>query len=221
MVNSKEVIEIYNELLDRIGPRNWWPAESPFEVIIGAILTQNTAWRNAAAAIANLKNQELLSPEAILAISQPELASAIRSSGYYNQKAIKIKEFIKYFFDCYDGSISKMRRRETHSLRAELLALYGIGPETADAILLYALEKPIFVIDSYTQRILQRHEWHNGNASYQELQDFFMNLLPTDVQLFNEYHALLDYVGHHYCRKTPLCHQCPLQNRLPNKRDIL
>ena len=220
-MNSQELLEIYHELLERLGPRYWWPADDPFEVIIGAILTQNTAWSNAATAIANLKNQGLLYPDAIRHVTTEKLAEIIRASGYFNQKSKKIKEFVKYFFIRYDGSINKMREQEIHSLRAELLELHGIGPETADAILLYALGKPIFVIDAYTRRILHRHGWHNEKATYQELQEFFMTRLPKDVQLYNEYHALFDFVGHNYCRKSPLCHECPLQARLPLGKEII
>ena len=220
-MTSEGLLEIYNELLEKVGPRNWWPADSPFEVIIGAILTQNTAWSNAASAISNLKKKGLLSPEAIHAVSEKRLAAVIRPSGYFNQKAKKIKGFIKYFLDRYDGSINKMRRKDIHVLRLELLEIHGIGPETADAILLYALEKPIFVIDAYTRRILHRHNWHKDKAPYDEMQEFFMNRLPKNVQLFNEYHALLDYVGHNFCRKSPICHECPLQDRLPLGKEIV
>ena len=208
---------IYCQLLKQIGPRHWWPADSSFEVIIGAVLTQNTAWLNVKKTITNLKQNDLLSPKALDKIPEEKLASLIRSSGYFNQKAKKIKQFVNYFLNHYQGSIEKMSRRDTKTLRKELLSIYGIGPETADSILLYALQKPIFVVDTYTSRILYRHGWLHENPDYQELQGFFMQRLPNDVALFNEFHALLDYIGHFYCRKTPRCDLCPLKNRLPKK----
>lgn len=217
----KEIMDVYDDLLIQVGPRNWWPADTPFEVIIGAILTQNTSWKNVEKAIVNLKKQNLLSPKAIYKISEEKLADVIRPSGYYNQKAKKIKEFVKYFYEQYDGSINKMREERTSSLRSELLGIHGIGPETADAILLYALGKPIFVVDTYTKRILQRHKWINEKATYQEIQDLFMKRLPRNTQLFNEYHALIDFVGHNYCRKQPKCHGCPLEKRLPQMKESL
>lgn len=213
------IMAVYNDLLNQIGKRNWWPAESPFEVIVGAILTQNTSWKNVEKAILNLKLQNLLAPEALRDIPVETLASAIRPSGYYNQKAKKIKEFVKYFFDRYDGSIIKMRKKEKQALRKELLEIHGIGPETADAILLYALEKPVFVVDTYTKRILERHSWLNHKATYQDIQHLFMSNLPLDTQLYNEYHALIDFVGHNYCRKQPKCQECPLEGRLPQTKD--
>ena len=215
------VMDVYHDLLNQLGPRNWWPADSPFEVILGAILTQNTSWKNVEKAITNLKAQHLLSPESIRKISTEELASIIRPAGYFNQKAKKIKEFVKYLYEQYDGSIAKMRNKETYSLRGELLRIHGIGPETADAILLYALEKPIFVVDTYTKRILQRHAWLPEDATYQDIQNLFMAQLPPKTLLFNEYHALIDFVGHNYCRKHPKCHECPLEGRLPQTEERL
>ena len=220
-LTSKELMTVYHQLLKRIGPRHWWPADSPFEVIIGAILTQNTSWANVKKTIRNLKQHDLLSPKALDRIPEKELASLIRASGYFNQKAKKIKQFANYFLNHYQGSIKKMSQKNTHTLRKELLSIYGIGEETADSILLYALQKPIFVVDTYTRRILYRHGWFHENPSYQELQEFFMKRLSPDVSLFNEFHALLDYIGHFYCRKTPLCNLCPLKNRLPKKKALL
>lgn len=208
-------MEVYSELLDRVGPRDWWPADTPFEVIVGAILTQNTTWKNVEKAITNLKNERLLDAESIRDVSLAKLAETIRPAGYYNRKAFKLKEFVRYFFRQHRGLIAKMRSCETDLLRQELLSVHGIGPETADAILLYALDKPIFVVDSYTKRILYRHRWYKEQASYQEVQEFFMKRLPRDKDLFNEYHALIDFVGHHYCRATPRCDECPLRDRLP------
>ena len=216
-LTSRELMVIYRQLLKEIGPRDWWPADSPFEVIIGAILTQNTAWANVKKAIDNLKEHKLLSPRALDKVPEKELAGLIRPSGYFNQKAKKVKHFVRYLLNHHQGSIKKMSKRDTGALREDLLSIHGIGPETADSILLYALEKPIFVVDAYTSRILYRHGWFHEKPSYQELQDFFMKRLSGDVALFNEFHALIDYIGHFYCRRTPRCDLCPLQSRLPKK----
>lgn len=219
-MTSKQLLAVYHQLNKKIGPRHWWPADSPFEVIIGAILTQNTAWKNVEKAITSLKAHNLLSPRALDKIPEKELANLIRPSGYFNQKAKKVKHFVRYLLNHHQGSIKKMSKRDTGALREELLSIHGIGPETADSILLYALEKPIFVVDSYTRRILYRHGWFHEKPSYQELQDFFIRRLPKDVSLFNEFHALIDYIGHFYCRGTPRCDLCPLQSRLPKKRVV-
>ncbi|NOY77693.1 MAG: endonuclease III domain-containing protein [Calditrichaeota bacterium] len=180
--------------------------------MIGAILTQNTSWKNVDKAITTLKEKYGLSLEKLQRISETELAQAIRSSGYYNQKAKKIKIFVRYIYERYAGSLEKMAEQPLEKLREELLTLYGIGPETADSILLYALQKPTFVVDAYTRRIFLRHGWMTEKATYEEIRQFFMTHLPRDVQLYNEFHALLVYVGHHFCRRTPLCDACPLND---------
>ena len=214
-LNSDQLIIIYNDLLDQIGPRGWWPADSPFEVIIGAILTQNTVWKNVEKAIINLKKNNLLSPESLFAVPIDSLAEYIRPSGYFNQKAKKIKNFLDYFKNTYSGSIDLIKQQKTEILREELLAINGIGPETADAILLYALQKPIFVVDSYTRRIFTRHAWFREKIGYQEMQEYFMSRLEKNIVLFNEFHALIDYIGHYFCKKNPNCLLCPLADRLP------
>lgn len=216
-LTSKELIGLYRLLLKKIGPRHWWPADSPFEVMLGAILTQNTTWSNVEKAISNLKQHDLLSPDTIDKIPEKKLAALIRPSGYYNQKAKKIKGFVKYLLNHYNGSTKKMGRKKTETLREDLLSLYGIGPETADSILLYALSKPVFVVDAYTRRIFQRHGWIHENATYEEMQEFFMQRLKKDVSLFNEFHAFIVYIGHFYCRKTPRCDTCPIKSLLPKK----
>ncbi|HHM23424.1 MAG TPA: endonuclease III domain-containing protein [Bacteroidetes bacterium] len=216
-LNRDTLLEIYRHLLKTIGPRHWWPADGPFEVMVGAILTQNTAWANVKKAIANLKERGLLDPHKLQQIPERELAELIRPSGYFNQKAKKLKAFVEYFLRRFGGSVERMKQEDPEKLRAELLELYGIGPETADSILLYALEMPYFVIDAYTYRIFERHSWLNGRISYGEFQEFFHKNLPKDVALFNEFHALLDYVGHFYCRRIPNCPECPLRDWLPDQ----
>lgn len=179
---------------------------------MGALLTQNTAWGNAARAIARLKEEKLLDPVRLAHLPHKHLAQRIRSSGYFHQKAHRLKGFVQHLLDRYQGKIDRMKRVSLNSLREELLGLKGIGPETADSILLYAVGKPIFVVDAYTRRILARHSLISWKASYEEIQDLFMKHLPAKVSLFNEYHALLVALGKHLCwKKHPQCHRCPLR----------
>jgi len=210
---TKTLLDIYNRLHAHFGPQHWWPAENPFEVMIGAILTQNTAWSNVEKAIANLKRRKLLSPRKIERIHPRTLAVAIRPSGFYNEKAKKLKAFIKFLISFTGGNINKLRSNGTALLRKKLLGIKGIGEETADSILLYALNKPIFVVDAYTKRVFTRHKLISKDAAYGEIQRFFMNNLPRRVKLFNEYHALIVEAGKNYCKKNnPLCKICPLKD---------
>lgn len=202
---------IYERLFAAFGPRHWWPGETPFEVIIGAILTQNTAWTNVEKAINNLKGEGLLEPERLKNITQDELAELIRPAGYYRLKANRLKEFIEFLFSRYAGDLNRMFNQDMWELRAELLGVKGIGLETADSILLYAGQKPIFVVDAYTRRILTRHSLIEEKASYTQIQDLFMANLTQDVQLYNEYHALIVQLGKEICRSKPKCNICPLK----------
>lgn len=207
--------EYYNALFHALGPQNWWPARTPFEVIVGAILTQNTAWSNVEKTIANLRRERLLAPAALEGVPHAKLARLIRSSGYFRQKAKKLKAFVKFLRSEYGGSLKKMFRTPTAQLREKLLAVHGIGPETADSILLYAGRHPVFVVDAYTRRILSRHGLVSERAGYEERRAFFEKTLPPDVQLYNEFHGLIVMTGKHWCRtKNPLCHACPLQKFL-------
>jgi endonuclease-3 related protein len=201
---------IYERLFAELGPQHWWPAESPFEVILGAILTQNTAWNNVASAIRNLRDRGILSFEAISAIAVEDLAILIRPSGFYNQKAKKIKTFCDYVQSTRDGDLDSFLSRDMEILRADLLSIRGIGPETADSIVLYAGFQPSFVVDAYTYRILSRHGWIDESIEYDELRSYFMDVLEPDVPLFQEFHALLVRTGNLYCRRKPLCESCPL-----------
>ena len=212
MKTAREILkEIYRRLYERFGPQHWWPGETPFEVIIGAILTQNTAWANVEKAIANLKANGLLSPKALKNVSLKKLSKLIKPSGYYNQKAKKIKNFIRFLFENYQGDLKRMFSRDFLILRTELLDINGVGLETADSILLYAGNKPILVIDAYTKRILSRHNLIKPQASYSEIQNYFMENLENGVKLFNEYHALLVRLGKDICRNKPNCNICPLR----------
>ncbi len=193
------------------GDLHWWPADEPFEVIVGAILTQNTAWRNVTLAIAKLKEAEVLSPGGLDGIGEDRLADLIRSSGYYRVKAGRLKALVRFLKEEYGGSMDCLAAEETTTLRSKLLKVHGIGEETADSILLYACRKPVFVVDAYTRRILMRHEIIRPQASYAEVQNLFMHNLAPDVYLYNQYHALIVNTGKEFCKKKGLCPQCPLK----------
>jgi endonuclease-3 related protein len=205
---------MYQVMLEALGPQGWWPGRTRFEVIVGAILTQNTSWGNVARAVENLRRAGALTPQALAMIPPARLARLIRSSGYYNVKVGRVKRFLGFLQERYGLNVSRMLARRPSSLRQELLAVPGIGPETADSILLYAGGVPIFVVDAYTRRILSRHGLIAPDASYDEMQALFMGALPPDAALYNEYHALLVAVGKAYCRPVPRCAGCPLRRDL-------
>lgn len=208
---TDRLLSIYRALYAHFGPRHWWPADTPWEVIVGAILTQGVAWRNVERAITSLKTADLLDPAAIHAAPVEEIAVLIRPAGYYRQKAKKLKAFAAHLAERYGGSLEEMFRRPLDRLRPELLGLYGLGPETADSILLYAGGYPVFVIDAYTLRIGARLGLFSPETSYVAAQVLFMSALPPDAALYNEFHAQIDALGHHLCRKrAPRCGQCPL-----------
>lgn len=207
---NKRLIQIYDLLLERYGHRHWWPAETPFEVCVGAILTQNTNWVNVERAIANLKGERLLSPEALRDLPVERLAEVIRPAGYFNVKSVRLKEFITWLFDKFGGSMEGMAAAEWPEVREELLKVKGIGPETADSILLYACAKPSFVVDAYTKRVLSALGIISGRERYEELRSLFMDNLPPDVSLFNEYHALIVQHAKEHCRKMARCAGCAL-----------
>ncbi len=206
-----KIIEIYHKLYHAFGPQHWWPGGSPFEIAVGAILTQNTNWANVEKAIASLKNKRALSAKGIYEMKAEKLALFIRPAGYFNVKARRLKAFIHFLINDYHGSMGRMKNEKLDTLRTKLLNVHGIGPETADSILLYALDKPVFVIDAYTKRVLSRHSVINHDESYERIQDLFHETLKRDTELFNEYHALFVRLGKTYCRKKPLCDGCPLE----------
>lgn len=211
---ERSLAAIYRRLHRRFGPQKWWPGETPFEVAVGAILTQNTSWVNASRAVQALKRRGLLNPRGIDRLPRPRLARLIRSSGYFNQKADRLQRFVRYLLRRYQGRMSRMRGVALQQIRSELLALSGIGPETADSILLYALQKPVFVVDAYTRRVLARHSLIPREASYDQIQALFMKgqgRRGGSVPYFNEYHALLVQLGKSLCRPHPLCSACPLR----------
>jgi endonuclease III related protein len=203
--------ELYQKLWEAYGPQGWWPGDTPFEMAVGAILTQNTNWGNVARAIAALKDQDLLEPQVLQAVPETELARLIRSSGYYNIKARRLKNFLDFMGSHYQHSMTHLAADDLADLRPALLSVKGIGPETADSILLYALAKPTFVVDAYTFRILSRHGLIPEVCSYEELRQLFMEHLPPQVDLYKEYHALLVRLGKEQCRPQPRCASCPVE----------
>lgn len=203
-------MNIYSILYGKFGPQNWWPADTEFEVIIGAILTQNTAWANVERAIGNLKKENVLTPQRLYELDTKKLARLIKPSGYYNIKAKRIKAFLEFLFKNYKGSLKNMFGEGLKGLRQKLLGVNGIGPETADSILLYAAEEPVFVVDAYTKRVFSRHGFIKKDAGYDETQRFFMDNLPVNREFFNEYHALIVKLGKTICKTKPRCEICPI-----------
>lgn len=220
---SQVLLDIYQKLLTHYGPQHWWPAEEPFEVIIGAILTQSAAWNNIEKAITNLKRAGVLTPKALRNLPAEEITKLIYPSGYYNVKARKLKAFVNWLSERYGDDLSTLFIKNTEDLRSELLSVYGIGEETADSIILYAADKPVFVIDAYTRRFTNRLGLKPEMESYAAYQALFTEHLPADTQLFNEYHALLVSLGKDVCRKNLACERCclnvmgtqPAQGRYP------
>ena len=210
--------EVYRRLFDRYGPQGWWPAESRFEVIVGAILTQSTAWVNVEKALASMRAAGCWSFEALLSTPEADLATVVRSSGYYNAKARKLQAFARHLLNHYDGDLDRLFDQEVPDLRAELLSIHGIGEETADDIIVYAARKPSFVMDTYTRRIVDRMDLtpEGRSPSYRAYQSLFNEHLPADTPLFNEYHALLDHHAKVAClKREPRCDGCCLADLCP------
>lgn len=228
---------IYRKLYRSFGPQHWWPATppkrggearpfrkpirgrpaDPFEVIVGAILTQNTSWRNVEKAIDHLKKEKLLTPAALHQLPHQKLAALIKPAGFFNIKAKRLKNFLDFLFSRYNGRLGSMACVESGRLRQELLAINGIGPETADSILLYAFDKPVFVVDAYTKRIFSRHKIIGHAETYDQIQARFMSRLKRDKSLYNEYHALIVQCAKTFCRTQPHCSGCPLEFLNKNK----
>lgn len=203
-------MQIFTLLAERFGPRYWWPAESPFEVCVGAILTQNTAWSNVEKAITALKKANLMSPSALHEVSHEALAVLIRPAGYFNLKSRRLKDFVGWLFERHHDSLERLFTGDVPELRAELLTVRGIGPETCDSILLYAGGRLSFVVDAYTRRLFQRLGILPEKATYDQIRTLFMEHLPAEVIIYNEYHALIVEQCKQFCRKQPRCQPCPL-----------
>ena len=214
--HSGELMRYYDAMSAALGPMRWWPAETPFEVIVGAILTQSTAWGNVELAIANLRAAKMLTPRAMLRVPAARLAALIRPSGYFRQKAKKLKAFVRFLNTSYKLSLARMFQTPTDELRKQLLEVHGVGPETADSILLYGGNHPVFVVDAYTHRILGRHGITDGKADYEKVRSMIENSIPRQAELFNEFHALIVSTGKNWCRKSVArCEECPLRPLLP------
>ena len=212
-MDSNRLLCIYNKLYSNFGKQNWWPAQTKLEIIIGAVLTQNTAWPNVEKAINNLRQKKLLAFKKISKLKKDRLANLIRPAGYFNIKAKRLKNVLAFMKENYNGDLRGMQRTSALELRNRLLGINGVGPETADSILLYAFNKPVFVVDAYTKRIFARLGIASKDSSYEDLQRLFMKNLKLDARLFNEYHALIVKLGKDYCKKSkPKCAICPIRD---------
>jgi endonuclease-3 related protein len=208
---KERLLDIYARLYRHFGPCNWWPADTPFEVCVGAILTQNTNWTNVERALANLKKEKVLSPSGLRSIPMAELVEMIRPAGFFNVKGKRLKAFVDWLWDRYEGSFDLMFSSPLDIIRDELLAVHGVGRETCDSILLYAGNYPTFVVDAYTGRFFSRLGVLDGTADYETIRTFFMKHLQADVALYNEFHALIVLHCKDFCRKKPVCERCILQ----------
>lgn len=213
---SPTLREIHDRLFEAYGPQHWWPGQSPFEVMVGAILVQNTSWKNVEKAIDRLRDNDLLQPHALAAVPPAELEELVRPAGYFRIKAKRLHNLLAFLVERFDGDLARMFSTNVSTLREELLSINGVGPETADSILLYAGNLPVFVIDTYTHRVMARHGWIEFDIDYHGLQEHFQSNLEEDVALYNEFHALLVRVGHRHCRRVPKCNGCPLAQWLPD-----
>lgn len=208
---TKILMELYQQMFNRFGPQHWWPGQTKTEIIFGAILTQNTNWGNVEKALANLRREGLLNFARLRETPDSEVAAMIRPSGYFNMKTRRLKNFIEFFYQEYGGSWRRINAQPLKTLRERILSVNGIGPETADSILLYAMDRPIFVVDAYTKRILSRKGLIAPDADYDTVQRLFMENLPADAVLFNEYHALIVRAAKEHCRTRPACDGCPVK----------
>lgn len=208
------MLAVFRSLLAAYGPQRWWPGDSPFEVMVGAVLTQNTAWTNVEMGLARLTSRIPLEADAILSIPTAELADCLHPVGYFNVKAQRLHSFCRAFLEA--GGLDGLGKLETSDLRRLLLSIHGVGPETADDMLLYAFQRPVFVVDAYTRRIFERLGMLRGGEGYEPVRNGFERALGPDLSLFNEYHALIVHHGKYVCRTTPRCAECCLNPRCPN-----
>jgi endonuclease-3 related protein len=215
-MNARRLRAVYERLHGHHGPQHWWPGDTPFEVMVGAVLTQNTAWRNVERAIANLSSARCLDARKIMHLPLKRLAELLRPSGYFNVKARRLRHFCEWLLA--RGGVPAVKAMNTHALRHDLLAVHGVGPETADDILLYALHRPVFVIDAYTRRLFSRLGLIKGDESYEVLRAGMEAALGPDVPLYNEYHALIVRHAKEVCQTRPRCEACCLRRSCPGRR---
>jgi endonuclease-3 related protein len=220
MNRRRQLMQLYDALLAEFGPQHWWPAETPFEVMVGAVLTQNTAWANVVKALDRIRSAGALDPHRLHALSQAKLEGLCRPAGYFRVKARRLRNLLNWLHDRYGGDLSRVTavdagvepRRRARRLRDELLTINGVGPETADSVVLYAFGLPVFVVDAYTYRVLRRHRLIREGADYETMRTMFEEALPEDAALYQEFHALLVQAGKHHCKPTPRCAGCPLEH---------
>lgn len=218
METRQRLLSIFDILLGAYGKRNWWPGETPLEVIVGAVLTQNTSWKNVEKAISRMKESGAMDVKRLYTIGEAELADIIRSAGFFNIKTKRLKNIVKVIYEQFGGMVDGFSDIDTASLRSLLLKVNGLGPETVDSILLYALERPVFVVDAYTKRFLANHGLYVDSTDYHDIQRYFHDNLPTDRYLFNEFHALIVILCQTCCRKRALCDNCPLRADVDGNR---
>ena len=209
------LLKYFTAMHRHFGDQHWWPAESPFEVMIGAVLTQNTSWHGVELAIARLRAASAVNARALYRLGPAEIAPLIRPAGYFNVKSRRLWNLTAWFVNSHQASFTALSRLPTPDLRAQLLAIHGIGPETADSILLYALGRAVFVVDAYTRRLISRHQLLPPAADYRRMQQFMTAGLPESAALYNEFHAQIVQTGKHFCRPSPQCEHCPLRRFLP------
>jgi endonuclease-3 related protein len=215
MIKPRHILHsIYDTMFKHFGPQFWWPGDTPFEIIVGAILTQNTNWKNVEKAIFNLKQAKCLTPQRLQKLPVTKLAQLIRPAGYFNVKAKRLKHFMAFLFEEYGGDLDKMAKEDVMSLRGKLLSVNGIGPETADSILLYAFNKPVFVIDAYTKRFMERHSLVKTGEDYHAVQKRFHDVIERNPKIYNEYHAMIVKLGKDYCKTKEQCQACPLNENM-------
>lgn len=214
--DRKSLLTVFKQLLGAYGPQHWWPGDTPFEIMVGAVLTQNTAWTNVEQAIANLVRHDKLSAACIVAARHDYLANWLRPSGYFNIKATRLKNFCRWYVDA--GGLAALSQHDTQTLRSALLSINGVGPETADDMLLYAFDRPVFVIDAYTRRLFSRLGFIAGDEAYDDIRLAVEDKLGAEVELYNEFHALIVMHAKTVCRVRPRCDDCLLRRRCPTGR---
>ena len=220
-MNDNTNREVFRRLLNAYGPQSWWPGDSPWEVMVGAVLVQNTSWKNVERAINNLRGADRLRFERMRSLGDGELRRLIRPAGFFRIKTARLRSLVRFVEERFAGSVERMHGAETEELRTLLLGVHGIGPETADSILCYALERPVMVADAFARRIFSRHGWVSAGVGYEPLRRRLAAGLPREASVCNEMHALVVKLAHTHCRRSPLCEGCPLEDMLPGDGPLI